>query len=71
MRDKAEWTVTATALRNAVGNQEVNPVSITKLLSRYYYEVLEPHGIDYTMRRTGKSRQLKLTKREDESNEKR
>ena len=69
MQNKSEWAGTATDLRDAVGNLDVNPVSITKLLGRYYYEVLEPHGINYTMHRTGKRRQLKLTKREDESNE--
>ena len=60
MRDKSKWTGTATELINLLAETEVKPAAVTKMLSRFYYETLEPNGIKYSLRRTGKCREIKL-----------
>lgn len=60
MRNKSEWTGTATELLKVLDEIEIKPAAVTKMLSRFYYEALEPNGIKYSLHRTGKCRELKL-----------
>ena len=62
MADKTEWKGSATQLLSELNQEQLNPNSVTKLLSRFYYDVLEPNGIRYTTRRTGKCREITLTR---------
>lgn len=44
--------------------QEVTPNMVTKYLGQFAYEVLEPLGIEYRTKRTGKSRLIKFQRRD-------
>ena len=37
---------------------------LTKYLGQFYYEVLEPAGIEYRTKRTGQSRLIKFIRRD-------
>ena len=70
LADRQEWTGTATELLEAVGDTQTSPVSVAKNLARFYYDVLEPQGIGYRTRRTGKARHLHLFHRDrDDAND--
>ena len=64
MRDRAEWSGSATELLAALGDDETSPVSAAKAVVHYYYEILSPAGIDFETGRTSKSRVLRFTKRD-------
>lgn len=64
MSVRAEWTGTATELLAEMQDPEISPNAVTKLLSHFYYEVLQPTGIEYKTKRTGKNRLIHL-KRSD------
>lgn len=60
MSNRVEWTGTATELLAEMQDSETSPNAVTKLLSHFYYEVLQPAGIDYKTKRTGKNRLIHL-----------
>ena len=61
LKDRREWTGTATELLAALGDRETPGNVVTKYLARYAEEVLRPAGIRYRSRRTGQSRLLHFT----------
>ena len=62
LKDRREWTGTATELLAALGDRETPGNVVTKYLARYAEEVLRPAGIRYRSRRTGQSRLLHFTR---------
>lgn len=62
MGSQTKWAGTATELLEWMGKKEVTPNMVTKYLGQYACEVLEPVGITYKTKRTGKSRLIKLIK---------
>ena len=70
MECRTEWVGTATELLTEMKEQEVTPNMVTKYLGQFAYEVLEPLGIEYRTKRTGKSRLIKLLRRDgDDAND--
>ena len=70
MECRTEWVGTATELLNEMKEQEVTPNMVTKYLGQFAYEVLEPLGIEYRTKRTGKSRLIKFLRRDgDDAND--
>ena len=70
MECRTEWVGTATELLTEMKEQEVTPNMITKYLGQFAYEVLEPLGIEYRTKRTGKSRLIKFLRRDgDDAND--
>lgn len=62
MKSRTSWTGTATELLSDMGDGDTKPTTVTKMLSRFYYDVLEPGGVHYSTHRTGKCREIKLTR---------
>ena len=60
MESRAEWVGTATELLTEMKETETTPNVVTKYLGQFSCEVLEPVGIEYRTKRTGKSRLIKL-----------
>ena len=56
MKGRTEWTGTASDLLEAMSEKEVSPNMVKKYLGQFAGEVLEPEGIRYKTKRTGKSR---------------
>ena len=70
MECRTEWVGTATELLTEMKEQEVTPNMVTKYLGQFTYEVLEPLGIEYRTKRTGKSRLIKFLRRDgDDAND--
>ena len=70
MECRTEWVGTATELLTEMREQEVTPNMVTKYLGQFAYEVLEPLGIEYRTKRTGKSRLIKFQRRDgDDAND--
>lgn len=70
MECRTEWVGTATELLTEMREQEVTPNMVTKYLGQFAYEVLEPLGIEYRTKRTGKSRLIKFLCRDgDDAND--
>ena len=70
MECRTEWVGTATELLAEMKEQEVTPNMVTKYLGQFAYEVLEPLGIEYHTKRTGKSRLIKFLHRDgDDAND--
>ena len=70
MECRTEWVGTATELLTEMKEQEVTPNRVTKYLGQFAYEVLEPLGIEYRTKRTGKSRLIKFLRRDgDDAND--
>ena len=70
MECRTEWVGTATELLTEMKEQEVTPNMVTKYLGQFAYEVLEPLGIEYRTKRTGKSRLIKFLRRDgDDAND--
>ena len=65
MRSRTEWVGTATELLSEMQEQEVTHRMVTKYLGQFACEVLEPMGIEYLTKRTGKSRLIKLQHRDN------
>lgn len=64
MKNKTEWKGSASDLLEIMGDSETKPTAVTKLLSRFCYDVLEPSGTGYSTRRTRKCREI-ILKRSD------
>lgn len=62
LKDKTEWTGTATELLSAMQETETPPNCVTKILGRFAREVLTPVGIEYKTKRTGQSRLMRFRK---------
>lgn len=62
MQSHVEWVGTATDLISDMEESETTPNVVTKYLGQFSCEVLEPAGIEYRTKRTGKSRLIKLIK---------
>ena len=60
MKSRTEWLGTATDLVADMAETETTPNVVTKYLGQFYYEVLEPVGIEYHTKRTGQSRLIKF-----------
>ena len=60
MKNRTEWLGTATDLVADMAETETMPNVVTKYLGQFYYEVLEPAGIEYRTKRTGQSRLIKF-----------
>lgn len=60
MQCRNEWVGTATELLSEMRESEITPNVVTKYLGQFSCEVLEPVGIEYRTKRTGKSRLIKL-----------
>lgn len=60
MMIRKEWTGTATELIATLKETEVTASAVTRYLNRFYYDVLEPVGIGYEMRRTSSKRLIRL-----------
>ena len=60
MKNRTEWVGTATELITDMAETETTPNVVTKYLGQFYYEVLEPAGIEYRTKRTGQSRLIKF-----------
>ena len=64
MKNRTEWVGTATELIADMEEIETTPNVVTKYLGQFYYEVLEPAGIEYRTKRTGQSRLIKFIRRD-------
>ncbi len=62
MKNHTEWLGTATELITDMTEAEITPNVVTKYLGQFSCEVLEPIGIEYQTKRTGKSRLIRLMK---------
>ena len=60
VKSRQEWTGTATELVEAMGESEVNHISVTRLISHFYYDILVPMGVTYDTKRTGSKRLIML-----------
>ena len=57
---RGEWTGTASQLLTVLGDTETSPIILTRMLSRFFYEVLQPENIEYSTRRTAQDRLITL-----------
>ena len=64
VKSRQEWTGTATELVEAMGETEVNHISVTRLISHFYYDILVPMGVTYDTKRTGSKRLIMLQSNE-------
>ena len=64
MECRTEWVGTATELLAEMGEREVTLNMVTKYLGQFAFEVLEPLGIEYRTKCTGKSRLIKFLRRD-------
>ena len=62
MRDRPQWTGTATELLATMPGTDTPVNTVTKLLARFAGEVLTPAGIEYRTKRTGTSRLIRFTR---------
>lgn len=60
MESRTEWVGTATELLAEMNDTNTSPNVVTKYLGQFATEVLEPVGIAYRTKRTGKSRLIKF-----------
>lgn len=60
MKNRTEWVGTATELLADMQETETTPNVVTKYLGQFTCEILEPDGIEYRTKRTGKSRLIKF-----------
>ena len=64
LKTRTEGVGTATELIADMAETETTPNVVTKYLGQFYYEVLEPAGIEYRTKRTGQSRLIKFIRRD-------
>lgn len=65
MQSRNEWVGTATELIADMAETETTPNVVTKYLGQFSCEMLEPAGIEYRTKRTGKSRLIKFIRSDD------
>jgi len=61
---RREWKGTASQLLAELGDMETSPTTVTRLLGRFYEEVLKPNNIGYETKRTAKERLILLKARD-------
>ena len=66
MQYRSEWIGTATELIAEMNESEATPNVVTKYLGQFACEVLEPLGIMYATKKTGKSRLIRLRKNDSD-----
>lgn len=66
MQYRSEWIGTATELIAEMNESEATPNVVTKYLGQFACEVLEPLGIMYATKRTGKNRLIRLRKNDSD-----
>ena len=70
MKGQTKWTGTASGLLEAMAEKEVSPNMVKKYLSQFVGEVLEPEGIRYQAKRTGKKRLIHFERNDgDDAND--
>lgn len=70
MKCQTQWTGTASELLAAMAEKDVSPNMVKKYLGQFAGEVLEPEGIRYQTKRTGKSRLIYFTRNDsDDAND--
>ena len=70
MKGQTQWTGTASDLLEAMAEKEVSPNMVKKYLGQFAGEVLEPEGIRYQTKRTGKSRLIHFERNDgDDAND--
>ena len=70
MKGQTQWTGTASELIAAMAEKDVSPNMVKKYLGQFADEVLEPEGIRYQTKRTGKSRLIYFTRNDsDDAND--
>ena len=62
MRERDEWSGTATELLCALGDTITPPVIVKNAIVEFYYDVLKPAGIDFESKKTNKARLLTFRK---------
>ena len=62
MRDKTEWTGTATELIRATGDPIMSPVAVKNAIVEYYNDILKPAGIEFETHRKNSARLITLRK---------
>ena len=62
MRDKTEWTGTATELIQATGDPIMSPVAVKNAIVEYYNDILKPAGIEFETHRKNSARLITLRK---------
>ena len=62
MRDKTEWTGTATELIAATGDRIMAPVAVKNAIVEYYNDILKPAGIEFETHRKNNARLITLRK---------
>ncbi len=65
MQSQTQWEGTATELLNELAETEIKASGVVRCLSRFYYEFLEPRGIEFHSHRTGQSRLITLTRHDE------
>lgn len=65
MKDKSEWNGSASQLLAEMKITDLKPNIASKYLSQFFYQALQPEGIRFETRRTGKGRTILLTKSDD------
>ena len=63
MSTRSEWSGSATELLEELGETTCYSTMVSKMIVKYYYEILRPEGITFDTKRTNKSRLLILKKR--------
>ena len=61
IRERGEWTGTASQLLEAAGDKEMQPNMLSAKISKFYYTVFYPAGITMTQKRTASERLMTLT----------
>lgn len=61
IRERGEWTGTASQLLEAAGEKEMQPNMLSAKISKFYYTVFYPAGITMTQKRTASERLMTLT----------
>lgn len=65
MEDKTEWNGSASELLSEMKISDLKPNIASKYLSQFFYQVLQPAGINFETHRTGKGRTILLWKSDD------
>ena len=62
MRERDEWTGTATELIEATGDRIMAPVAVKNAIVEYYNDILKPAGIEFETHRKNNARLITLRK---------
>lgn len=65
MKDKSTWAGSASELLSEMKITDLKPNIASKYISQFFYEALQPEGIDFETHRTGKGRTITLWQSDD------